>query len=58
MFVGVFGFNLLIVDDFKLMVDKFVVFVCLNLDFEIVLEVVYSVCNDLIMVMGCLDFFN
>lgn len=41
LFFGVFGFNLLLVDVFKLMVDKFVVFVCFNLDFEIKLEIVY-----------------
>lgn len=57
-FVGLFGVNLLELEDFKCMVLNLIVFVCLNLDLEIKLELVYVICNDVIMVIGCFDYLN
>lgn len=40
------------------MVLNLVIFVMVNFDFEIILEEVYVVCEDVIVVIGCFDYLN
>lgn len=57
-FIGLLWGNVLSKEMVKCMVDNFVIFVMVNLIFEISYEDVIEVCLDCIMVMGCFDYFN
>lgn len=55
-FIGVFLVNVFFVDDVKFMVSNLIVFVFVNLDFEISFLFVMGYVS--VMVIGCLDYFN
>lgn len=58
LFLGLFGLNVLRFVMVEKMDECLIIFVLVNLMFEIMLDVVCKVVFDVIIVMGCSDFFN
>lgn len=57
-FFGCFGLKVLIQEMVKKMVCVLLIFVLVNLELEILLLLVKQVCDDVIICIGCFDYFN
>lgn len=58
MFLGLFGFGVLMIEMVSCMVDRLIIFVLVNFIFEILFEDVCIVVLNVIIVIGCLDYLN
>lgn len=57
-FLGFLMVGFLVLEWVKKMVEKLIIFVLVNFDFEIWLDYVWVVVLDVIIVIGWFDFFN